>query len=420
MADRSVSSRRATLPLCLAFSVLLAGCGGDSTDGPATTGPAVTTSTAPATTTTTLATTTTTAAPTTTTTLDADGVLHTFIGYITDPVLTARGDVTMDVSLGELAVSGTGQMELSGAGSHMTIEFPGMPVREVLSVNDVQYERSGDGPWTVDRGSEDPFAEPADPSATPLEDLQFAAFLQTLGDLEHQGTMGDGDQLLHRIGLPEGQQPDPVAFGLEPEDTGAFQVSFLATSAGLPHEFWLQIEDLSDPEGPVSMTLTLRFVEFGIPLAITAPEDVWLTFNSDAGYSISHPSDWDVEAVTRTSDYSEDRLYGLQGEELAIFVTPINPPGRVPLNAWLDAFRSAVEVELGATVGTAEEFEFGALPARRVDYTFGDEFGSAYAIYVVLQTDPRTVFEFIVFGDQATPMKTERLLEDFLSTFATG
>ncbi len=421
MSNRSVFQPRSVLLVSVVLALLLVGCGsGEVADDSVTTTESTVTSTTLVTTTTTVPTTTSAAAPTTTTTLDADGVLHTFIGYMTDPTLTARAEVSIDLTLNDVEVSGEGEMKLSGEASHLVLEFPGLPVREVISINDIQYERSGGGPWTVDREAEDPFAESGEPAATPLENLELVAMLQTLGELESQGTMLEGDEVLHLIGLPEGVEPDPVAFGLVPEETAALRVSFLATTTGLPRELWLQFEDLSSPEGPIGITFSLRFVEFGIPVQIDRPQGIWLTYVSDAGYSISHPTHWDVDTYTRTDEYSEDRLYGLQREELAIYVNHIDPPGRIPLNAWLEGFRSSVEEELGATMGTAEEFELDALPARRVTYVYEEAFGTIFVVYVVVQTDPETVFEFIMFGDETRRAETETLLDDFLSTFTTS
>ena len=415
--DRKRTRFGSVAPAFVVLGLIVVGCGGG--EGGEELPAADSTTSTLAVTTTGPPTTTSTVAPTTTTTLDDVGVLHSFIGYITDPTLTARADVLVEARSGDVVLTGEGYTEFAGSDGRFVLQIGDLPVHETLTLDDVDYERTGDGPWRVDVAASDPFApdRAADPGSS-FEDLELAAFLQTLGDLEHRGTILEGGEKLHRIGLPDGQNPDPLAFGLDSVEPGDLEVSFLAMSSGLPYEMILDLVEATESEDDLSMTMSIRFVEFGVPLVIEPPDDVWLTHHSEAEYSISHPENWDVENPTDSENPVDVIFLGLGGEELDIYVNEISPPGQVPLNGWLDTFRRGVEQE-GGSSGEPTEFDLGGLPGRRMTFTNSDEFGPYAGVYALVQTDPERVYEFLLFGDTGEEVAIQALLDDFLSTFAT-
>ncbi|HEX6222671.1 MAG TPA: hypothetical protein VF115_16405 [Acidimicrobiia bacterium] len=396
----------------LILALFLVGCG--ASELTETTEPEASTTSEPTTTSTP---TTTTTPPTTTTTLDATGVLNALLASFAAPTFSARADLAIEVSVGDVVLTGSGDAEIAGDSSYMRIALDGFPTEEIITVGGVDYESSDEGPWVVEMEAEDPFAEQTVQGAAPLEDLKLVAFLKTLGELEHLGTVEEGDQLLHRIGLPQGRGADPVAFGYEPDDDATVEMTMLATPTGLPHEIRLTIDDRTDSETPFTMTMVWTFTETGIPVSISQPDEVWLTHTaSESGYSIAHPQSWEVDAAQSFDGYTENRYYGLQGEELVVWANEIVPPGRVPLNDWLDGFRD-LAVGDGFDVGNAVEYEVGVLPARKVTYTGQDEQGTFVGVYVVVQTDTETVFEFLLFGDADREAEIDGLLSEFLSTF---
>jgi hypothetical protein len=395
------------LAAVLLIGPALAGCDGG--------GSAVVTTTTDSTTTTTAPTTTTTVA-TTTTTLSGQGVLDVFLGYITSPDFAGRADLAIDAAAGEVAFSASGTIEFVGENSHMIMEIPGLLSQEMISNHGVDYQRSAGGPWVTEDTSDDPFAEPVEGQPVPLEDLEFLAALKTMGDLEHQGVVEQDGVTLHRIGLPEGTEADPLAFGFGPDDQVGLKLVFWATPTGLPYEMVMTIDDLSEGDFPLSMEFSIRFVETGIPIEISSPDNAWLKYISDdLGYTIAYPRGWEIE--TDRDEWLADYFFGLQGEELNVFVTEIDPPEQVSLNAWLDSFRSSAVSEGDFTFGDAAEIDVVGLPGRTVTYTGGDEFGPFSAVYVVVQTDLDVVYELIVFGDVTDEQATRDLADDFLSTF---
>ena len=396
------------LAAVLLSGLALAGCDGG--------GSAVVTTTTDSTTTTTAPTTTTTTVATTTTTLSDQGVLDVFLGYITSPDFAGRADLAIDAAVGEVAFSASGTIEFVGEDSHMIMEIPGLLSQEMISNHGVDYQRSAGGPWVTEDTSDDPFAEPVEGQPVPLEDLEFLAALKTMGDLEHQGVVEQDGVTLHRIGLSEGTEADPLAFGFGPDDQVGLKLVFWATPTGLPHEMVMTIDDLSEGDFPLSMEFSIRFVETGIPIEISSPDNPWLKYISDdLGYTIAYPRGWEIE--TYRDEWLADYFFGLQGEELNVLVTEIDPPERVSLNAWLDSFRSSAVSGGDFTFDDAAEIDVVGLPGRTVTYTGGDEFGPFSAVYVVVQTDLDVVYELTVFGDVTDEQAIRDLADDFLSTF---
>lgn len=372
-----------------------------------TTTPATSTST-------TLPPTTTTTQATTTTTLGDEEVVDRFVEYLSDPAFTARLEFDIEVSSGDFALSGSGHGEIEGEASHTVIEFPGEPAEESIHLAGRTYARTGEGPWVVDMAAADPFAEPSADS-TPLADLQLVAVLKTIGELEHQGTFQEDGLTFHRIGLPDGVDADPVAFGFGPDEGVGLRVSFSATSNGLPHQMLLAFDMLAEAEVPITVDSVWRFVEIGVPVSIEAPQAVWLSYiSADAGYSIAHPESWEIEEIREGGGYTIDRFYGLEGEALNVVISEIDPPDQVTLNAWLDVFRSAIEAD-GGEVGEAESSEVGGFPARRMAFTASDALGRYPGLYLVTQIDPGEVYEFVVVGSERVDPVS--LLDDFLTTF---
>ena len=395
-------------------AIFLVGCGAS---GVTATTELVVSTTGESTSTSTSTSTTTTLQPTTTTTLDAQGVLNALTVSFAAPTFTARAELALEVDVGDILLTGSGNAEIAGESSYMLIALDGFPTEEIITFGGVDYERSNEGPWVVEMEADDPFADQGGEEAAPLEDLELVAFLKTLGELEHLGTVEEGDQLLHRIGLPQGRGADPVAFGYGPNDDVMVDMTMLATPTGRPHEIRLTIDDKTDPDTPFSMTMVWTFIETGSPVSLAPPDEVWLTHTAaESGYSIAHPQSWEINAAQSFDGYTENRYYGLQGEELVVWANEIVPPGRVPLNDWLDGFRD-LAVDDGFEVGTAVEYEVGALPARKVMYSGQDEHGTFVGVYVVVQTDIETVFEFLLFGDTDREAEIDGLLADFLSTF---
>jgi hypothetical protein len=343
-------------------------------------------------------------------------VLDVFLGYITSPDFAGRADLAIDAAVGEVAFSASGTIEFVGEDSHMIMEIPGLLSQEMISNHGVDYQRSAGGPWVTEDTSDDPFAEPLEGEPVPLEDLEFLAALKTMGDLEHQGVVEQDGVTLHRIGLSEGTEADPLAFGFGPDDQVGLKLVFWATPTGLPHEMVMTIDDLSEGDFPLSMEFSIRFVETGIPIEISSPDNPWLKYISDdLGYTIAYPRGWEIE--TYRDEWLADYFFGLQGEELNVLVTEIDPPERVSLNAWLDSFRSSAVSGGDFTFDDAAEIDVVGLPGRTVTYTGEDEFGPFFAVYVVVQTDLDVVYELTVFGDVTDEQAIRDLADDFLSTF---
>jgi len=390
--------------LALSMAVILGACGGGETEA-SPTSIAATTSSAP-TTTTTLA---------TTTTLSDQEVLEVFLRLITSPSFMGRAEMVMDISAGPIAVTATGTIEFDGDDSYTVVEIPGLPIEESIDFAGSEYEKAGDGPWVRTDPVADPFAEPdAGPEAA-VEDIEFIAAMQTLGELEHQAVVEQDGLVLHRIGLPAGVEADPVGFGLDPENN-TLELVFLAAADGTPYEMSMVVVDSSDPDLTLTMDIEIRFTEIGTVVDIAAPDNPWLRHTSDdLSYSIAYPHGWDREEYREEALYAEDVFYGLNNEVLDLYVNFIDPPEPVSLNAWMSSFRTEVGAEPGITMGEAETFEVAGFPARLVSYTGEDEAGTFFAIYAVSQTDPATVYEFIFFGDSEPELGG--LFDDFVSTF---
>lgn len=358
---------------------------------------------------------TTTTVPPTTTTLGPEEVVAAFHDQVTAPDFMAEAELVMEITLGDLTFEASGSSLFHGGDYYSVIDFAGQELHETISVGGVEYEREDDGPWISDERRASPFSPQAAGEPPPPDPI---ALLKTIEALEHQSTVVEAGVTVHRIGLPSGTLVDPVAFGYAPDYPVEIEMVFWANEDGSPHRFDYVITDAGDPDGVITTTLEMTFVEPEGPIEISPPDDPWLEHRSDdLSYSIAHPREWDVEELRDEPAGLLDVYLGLDGEELDIYRTDLPTGQEVSLNALVGEFRSLVTSDGLETAGT-EETEIANLPGRLMTYGGDDGAGGQMiGIYAVTQVSPTAVFEFLLFTDAADPAASRELMLEFLSTF---
>jgi hypothetical protein len=392
-------SKRAVL--LLVSTLIVAACGGSGA------GEASTTTEIPTTTTTTI--------PTTTTTLGPQEVVDRFLELVTDPGFGGAAELELELIYLGTSFPGTGSLVFHGDDYHGVYDYEDLGVSETIQLAGVTYESDEGGPWVSDEAKVDPFAEPPAGGTIDTEQPQLIAFLQTIAELTHLGTEVREGVEVHRIGVPEGTVLDPVAFGFDAGDGTTVEATFYANPDGTPHTFTYRTVTPYDGE-PLETLTTVRLTDGSVP-AITPPEDPWLVYESaDLGYRIAYPKSWDAVEY-RDEEIPNDWFFGLVGgEAFSIYRTDLDRPEEISLNQWMSGASQQISDE-GFSTGEVTELTVGGFPARRLDYTGGEDGSAAYAAYLVVQVDPTIVLELGIIIDEADRARAEEDFSDFLSTF---
>ena len=223
---------------------------------------------------------------------------------------TQAFEATIDgtVKVGGTSVAATGTLQVSGSDSHqvMTIATAKPQTTETITVDGTTYTRRGDA-W---------FGAPAT-SSTTFGDA-FAATLARLTDL---GPVSIDGRRLHRLAPPPGTTIPMTSLGTSPGPAGGtMTVEFYANDDGTPaiialDATWTQKAANVDQKASMHLDFALR--DGATLITIAAPSPIWVTGNSKRlAYTLSYPSEWDVELARKGSD--PDYYYGVEGQSFAV------------------------------------------------------------------------------------------------------
>jgi hypothetical protein len=249
-----------------------------------------------------------------------------FLEVITDPDFSAKMEVDGTMEMGVTAtLSGT----ITGSGddsrSILTIDFAGTRIEtESIAVGGKAYTRTAPGPWLE-----------VDAPSGGSDESSLTAWLQTLDTIEDLGVVTKNGQKLHHLSAGDEPVP-PGALGL---DATTFTdpevlIDFYAEDDGTPAVFsiegtWTQL--INGVDFDVSFVMDMTISNVGSPISIKAPVDVWTTYTSPLGYTMSHPSEFTVE---NREEYDAYLLDGVEWVDVAIW------PDAAGLNA--EGFRDAI------------------------------------------------------------------------------
>jgi hypothetical protein len=249
-----------------------------------------------------------------------------FLEIISDPDFSAKMDVDGTMEMGVTATL-TGTITGSGDDSRtiLTIDVAGTRVEtESIATGGKAYSRTAPGPWLE-----------VDVPSGASDEQSLTGWLQTLDTIEDLGVVTKNGEQLHHLSAGDEPVP-PGALGLDartftdPEVT----IDFYAEDDGTPAVFsvdgsWTQLINGLDFDVSFVMDLTLSNV--GSPITIKAPSDVWTTYTSPLGYTMSHPKEFTVE---NRDEYDAYLLDDVEWVDVAIW------PDAAGLNA--EGFRDAI------------------------------------------------------------------------------
>jgi hypothetical protein len=230
--------------------------------------------------------------------------------FRTKMAATQAFDATIDgmVTVGDTSLPAKGTLQVSGSDSHQVITIAtGKPqTTETVTIEGTTYTRRGDV-W---------FGAPAT-SSTMLAD----AFDRALAGLTDLGSVSIAGRELHRLVPPPGTTIPMTSFGTSPSPAGGtMTVEFYAEEDGTPAVIaidatWTQKAGKVDQKA--SMHLDFRLGDGAKSVTIVRPSPIWVTGHSKRlTYTLSYPSEWDVELARKGSD--PDFYYGLDGQGFAV------------------------------------------------------------------------------------------------------
>ena len=284
MFDRHARRRLATVTLSFACAVAIAACGAPATS----VAPSQVATAAPS----------ATAAPTPSP--SAADVSAAFVRIVSAEEFSGKASMTGTVKSGtvEGEVTGTFVGDADDSSSTTTITVATFTqVTDKVSVDDKRWTRTSPGPWL-----EDP-AKPAGASNKSLADT-----LRGLGAVVDLGVKSQGGQQLHHLQPTGGNKltAEEVGFDVNGATDGQFTLDFYADEDGTPVIMeitgsWTQ--ERGGASIPTSVAIEYAFSDVGEPQVISAPDDVWVRYTSDLGYTMAHPPDWTVDSKKNQDAY---------------------------------------------------------------------------------------------------------------------
>ena len=329
-----------------------------------------------------------------------------FIATMAQRDLATTMDVTGGYLLGKLEFAVTGSMQGHGADSASSLTMTGAGTTitsESISLAGESWSRTAPGPWM------------AKPAST-KDEASLSQSLAALVNLEDAGIVTKAGRRLHHLVPPGGFSIPPTALGLtDPAIVDpAVTVDFYATDDGKAAIMSVTAAWSMTVAGstiPAKMTLDFAFRTIGKGVVITAPTDVWTTATSTKwGYSIAHPSDWDLTAAVDGDWYQPER------GAPAIYVSSMKIG-----DATLSEFRAEMLSGYSANAGWKKLAEpaqttLGGQPAWILTYQ-GKNATGAFVIHQLVSVNAGKGWVVMVFDEPGFETEDQALLRAAVATF---
>ena len=285
MFDRHARRRLAPVSLSLAVALGIAACGAPATS----VAPSQVATAAPS----------ATAAPTPSP--SAADVSAAFYEVISAKDFSGKATLTGTLMIGAVEGDVTGSFAGDDDDSSSTTTITAGTFKQTtdkISVGDERWSRTSPGPWLED---------PAKPGGS-SSDKSLATTLRNLGSVVDLGVESHAGKQLHHLQPKAGNMltADDVGFDVGTATDAQFTLDFYATDDGAPASMvvtgsWTQ----GSGSDAVKNTMTLEYVfsDIGEPQVINPPEDVWVRYTSDLGYTMAHPPDWTVVSKKNQDQY---------------------------------------------------------------------------------------------------------------------
>jgi hypothetical protein len=328
-----------------------------------------------------------------------------FLEIISDPDFSAKMDVDGTMEMGVTAtLSGT----ITGAGSDsrsiLTIDVAGNRIEtESIAVDGKAYSRTAPGPWLE-----------VDVPSGGSDKTSLTAWLRTLDSIEDLGVVTKNGQKLHHLSAGDEPVP-PGALGLDsrtftdPEVT----IDFYAEDDGTPAVFsvdgtWTQL--INGVDFDVSFVMDMTLSNVGSPITISAPNDVWTTYTSPLGYTMSHPAEFVVE---NRDEYDAYLLDDVEWIDVAIW------PEAAGLNAegFRDSIHELVAEIWGAPVDTSPAL-LGGESGYISTFEYTNDDGSEGVSFDVMAMHANQGWDVTFFSLPSEQAADFALLQQLLATFS--
>jgi hypothetical protein len=282
--DRHARRRLAPVFVSLALALGIAACGAPATS----VAPSQLATAAPS----------ATAAPTPSP--SAADVSAAFVKQLVSPTFSATATLSGDMAVGPVTGDIAGSAVFSGPNSStkLTIKVGTFEQEtEAIKVGGASWSRKSPGPWL-----EEP-AKPAGSPGTTLGDI-----VRAIVSVEDLGLESRDGRQLHHLRSKDGNDIPASAFGVDESSAkdATFTLDFYATDDGTPAVMaiagsWTQVTGAT--EVPTTMSFDIALDDVGEPQVINPPDDVWVRYTSDLGYTMAHPPDWTVASKKNQDTY---------------------------------------------------------------------------------------------------------------------
>ena len=292
-------------------------------------------------------------------------VAAAFSDAIQSPSFSVEADITGSIEAGNGVGSITGNLTSGGGASHLLIEVAlnGQPtqVTEKILIGAKSYTREGELWFESPEGG--------------ASDDSFAAALGDLDSLTDAGIVERSDKEVHRLIPSEPLSIGAAALGFTDPTVSDFEggAEYFATDDGTPAGLVIMAtwrQDVNGQSMPAEMTLDYAFTSVDEPVEITAPDDLWVKFTSDAfGYQMAYPSTWEPQHIPASDGLAAADIFiapvglGDVPTELDIFHYPDLEAGIIA-NGWFLDSAAVIEESWGAALESSDAIDVNGLRAQ--------------------------------------------------------
>ncbi|HEX4897637.1 MAG TPA: hypothetical protein VFV53_04690 [Candidatus Limnocylindrales bacterium] len=345
-----------------------------------------------------------------------------FLDRVSEPGFTAK--ITLSGTM-EMGVSATVTGTISGSGEDsrtlIELDFGDTSIEtETITVDGTTYSRTEPGPW-LEATTSSAGLPPAPPSASGVpaaDDVTLTAWLRRLQTIRDLGVETRNGERLHHLSV--GREPVPpavIGFDSPMFIDPSLTIDFYARDDGTPAVFavegsWRQIVGAEEVTVDLAMDMTLSMI--GIPIAIKAPRDVWVTYESPLGYSMSHPEDVTVESRDGYDVYLQDKFDGYE----LIYVDSWPEAAGLSTGGFRDALLEYVGDSWGDPTMTPVAYSLAGEPAYFARFKYAYDDGSPATVIDVMAMHEDIGWEITLNTDPSWETIDTNLLKRFLATFA--
>ncbi len=291
----------------------------------------------------------------------AADVSAAFVKQLVSPTFSGTATITGDMTIGPLGGDITGSGTYNGQDSNMKLTINVGTFKqetETTKIGTSTWSRKSPGPW---------LEVPA--KAAGARDTSLGGILRSIVTVNDVGVESRDGRQLHHLQSAEGNELAAAAFGLDESAAkdAEFTLDFYATDDGTPAIMaidgsWTQVNGATGV--PATMSFDLVLDNVGEPQVIDPPEDVWVRYTSDLGYTMAHPPDWTV-----ASKKNQDRYLLNDQPYIYVAVTPYKGSTAKFANELKASYKKPFKGEPKSEAATV----LGGQPAVRLIYQYRND-----------------------------------------------